>query len=1162
MLLRNLKSIRMIMAIAFLTGFVVDSALVQAADLTIINHQEFNVYASSTKLELSQIYSNTEIGKSEPFEVINAKTGEKIPFLLLKDTVAIFYSLEPNERIDLNFQPVASWQVFEDILKAKWDNSLKQGILDNGLVKLEYKNDRWSLSFSGSDELVLIENNFLECWIDDQLRGRIMGQNPRDFGMISTSQAKIIGGGAQIKADGSVNLHILKSFEDYPAEDILWTEIYTLDSAKPVLNYTTIFENSGNQERFLAYVELGGGINGNYGNLLQVQPIVKKDDYRAPNMVLVDGVSNEFTRMGWRQGELWMGVESGSGCGIGFSVNDEVKKELLGSTVWDFTGFRESTATPRRFLVCLIDPEYGNFPYPIKADVPVETGLSFVASSGGVDIWKQSQSLFKYQTQGKEVDFETSYSVYLGDEPIKYGFAEVFELSTSKESCLISSKQKGSCYAALNMDISRPHEMMVDVERLNDGDEIVISVTKTGEQAIEILRISQTGAASVNFNDLTGWQDKCNFLLNVNAPNGSEISMLRIKPMPFDGSKLSSPQDKTQITDIATFFRWKGLKGVIDYQLQVADNPNFSQAQEFAVRSEIEYPIYIPTDKELPAAGVCYWRVRAKEPQGVGRWSDVWQFTVSDDHGKAKLVHKISPTEPLFTFESFRVTDYDKLKNTIPARLRRYTAFVVADKFNIIELLSPLSQTGQKAFLRTHHPHVITRWTPLAEVELAFQKYPNIIGAMGGEALTQYYRGGVETDYIERLIKLCAKYGRYIYEADGTYPVENKWEMLLKRSPHLVDEYGDYMILAQKNNILNRQFVSQSSVLGLYLSDMIAHQGSWEDGGWYWNQVGMRALGEMRGRRGGSVRDMPRIFWSLVFAMGVSRGCSVYSLDGQTGTVRVGEGYKLSEKGLPPSATKSAFWTTEGELTDVFYRYIEPFMNAVVDRKLIPDKKKLLEQIKYAVYNDGVEAGDNSEPYYREYRELYAGTYGFEPYKGIPGELFEFFPNTGRYFYIPVLPQGKYDLADDIKLLPLSGLQDSGEVRDKFNEVYDNWYEGNAFVSFVSGTIVVFNTNENVDIAQSYGFELNDGFFERISGDIEPHSYVLGKLNQNGLWLQANTEYQERNTHIVISMQQEPRLEVLPQTGLIQSSWDSAARELKLILDHTSGAVELEIKRQ
>jgi hypothetical protein len=457
----------------------------------------------------------------------------------------------------------------------------------------------------------------------------------------------------------------------------------------------------------------------------------------------------------------------------------------------------------------------------------------------------------------------------------------------------------------------------------------------------------------------------------------------------------------------------------------------------------------------------------------------------------------------------------------------------------------------------------MTGWTPLGEVEAVFQAYPNAMGVMGGESLSAWHHGGAAQTYIERLLKLCGKYGRICYEADGTYPSENKWEAAYAGIGPLLREYAGHLVFAQKNNILHRQFVSQSSVLGLYLSGAITHQGAWEDGGWYWQQVGFRQLGEIRGQRGGVVRAMPRNFWNLNFAMGLGRGCTIFSLDGQTGTVRVPAGYRLAEKGVPADASPSAYWTTEGELTPAFHRFVAPFVRAVIRHQLVPTKAQLQEQIRLAVYNDGVQPAAKPDPYYYEYQPLYAGTYGFRPAGVIPGELMEFFPNTGRYHYFPLLPQGKVDLGRDIEAVPLSQLQNVAAVKARFDRAYPAWYEGDALIGLVGDTLTVLNTNENLDVTERYAVPLiGRGNFQQIAGRLGPHAYVVGKFeNRNRrLWLQANTEYPERDTELTVSFKAHPKVAVTPASAARENRWDAATKTLTLRLAHADGAVEVVVE--
>jgi hypothetical protein len=350
-------------------------------------------------------------------------------------------------------------------------------------------------------------------------------------------------------------------------------------------------------------------------------------------------------------------------------------------------------------------------------------------------------------------------------------------------------------------------------------------------------------------------------------------------------------------------------------------------------------------------------------------------------------------------------------------------------------------------------------------------------------------------------------------------------------------------------------------VLGLYLTDGILAQGAWEDGGWYWQQVGFRKLGDIRGQRGGEATDMPRNFWNLTFLMGISRGCSVFSFEGQTGTMPVAEGWKLSEKGLPPNANPMAHWTNKGELTPAFNRFMAPFIRGVIKHRMVPTREQVLKNIKLAVYNDGVPKKEDGDQYYYEWEALYRGTYGFCDVGKLPGTLMEFFPNTGRYNYFPVFPQGKVELKG-VETLPLSQLMDSAKVKTRFDKAYPEWYQGDALVTLVGDMLTVMNSHENQDVTETYTVPLRErGIFQRIAGKIAPHTYLMGKFEDNNqrLWLQANTEYPERDTELTIICKVQPKVKVTPAAAAMVNKWDAATGTLTLRLSHADGAVEVEI---
>jgi hypothetical protein len=446
----------------------------------------------------------------------------------------------------------------------------------------------------------------------------------------------------------------------------------------------------------------------------------------------------------------------------------------------------------------------------------------------------------------------------------------------------------------------------------------------------------------------------------------------------------------------------------------------------------------------------------------------------------------------------------------------------------------------------------------LADIEWLGQHVPNFIGIQGGEHLSSLYRDNKDGDmrYHHRLTKTCAKYGLIYQEADGTYK-DDKWQELMDQQGPFVREFGPWLVLSQKNNIIRRQFYSQSAALGLWLGGITHQHGAWEDGGFYWQNAGFNGLGVCAGERTGVLRTMPRIFWTLNFVMGISRGCGIYSLDGQT----LMESSKLIARD-PAAAWPSAIWDETGKTTDTFQRFVAPLIRGVVQHRLIPTKEEVVQNVKLAVYNDQQTAGDEKAwPHYVEYGPLYAATYGFRKMGQIDGQLWEFFPNTGRYYFIPVLPQGNQPLTPNIHNLPVSQLQDVAQVKQRFDTAYPARFEGDAFVCRVGDTFTILNSHENEDLAQRYTLPLDGETLKTLSGTVAPHSYLIGKLSDRGrqLWLQANTEYPERESDWTITCSRRPDCRVEPPSAARQVDWNEAAKTLSVRLNHQQGAVEVRL---
>ena len=1145
--------------------------------LTVINNADKPVYATTVSVPKPS---------EQPFELVR-RDGTVFPVFQHtangQTGLRTILSLKPRERMDFTLREAKAWGSPTANSSASFDAATGTASLSNGLINFSYKDGKWSLAYSTDPAVNICQDNQLDYWLSDKRHGRLMDHSDeklRGMGLLrSTESAKITGGKAKINPDGSATLVLTKSFPS-AGKNTVWEETYTLNAAEPVLIYKTRWTCTDKVTRNVAYVGLGAALKGEYGPLLQGRLRFKYDipasgeEVTASGIsvanttktssegprVLLSGKNNGFTRVSWRNERCWAGVDSELGNGLVFSTLKNADVRFIpGNTVWVISN--------TGYSIRLLDHIQENQPYEFSKKEPLELGFAIAATSAEVGVWNQGRYLFQNVTNDKTPTIGDACTVYLNGSPVKAGEADRLNWKRGDENLIADGN---TLRTFLETDFKRPYSLVAEVSGTTPRDPLTIAVKSDDGKTIELLECDEPGAHRIDFTQATGWLlSRRTYALEIRQGSGAKLESLSLETSAFAAPKLDLPSNKVELTDIATFYRWHQVRGSIDYELQLSRSSSFKTPTTLNIRSEVSKPYYMPTDAELPAAGKWYWRVRAMEEGRPGEWSEVRTFTLNKDIAKKPVIFKPTPENPIFTMEGCRVPDWSRFKDTLPEDIKPHVVFStrVHNTDDFIGYFRPIQEMNMRTFLRTHGPVTMTNWEPLSMVEELFQTYPNIIGIQVGETMSAHYTGDERTTYTERLLKLCGKYGRIFYDADGSYPSDLKIQSLYDIKGKFMEEYKDYLILAQKNNILHRQFATQSAVLGLYLAEDILAQGAWEDGGWYWQQVGFRKLGEIMGQRGGDVTLMPRVFWTLNFVMGLSRGCSVFSFEGQVGTMPVPRDWKYAEKGMPEITdaayrNPAAFWTTDGELLPTFHQFCLPFMRAVIDHKLVPTREELLRNVKLAIYNDGVPKKEDGDQYYYEWESVYRGTYGFRDIGVHPGTLMEFFPNTGRYHYFPILPQGERELGKEIKVLPLSQLSDTAKVSEIFDAAYPAWYTGDALVNIVGDTLTVLNSNENLDEIQNYSVPLKDrGAFETISGKIGPHAYLLGKFTSGGkqLWLQANSEYPERPTEVSLMLKSEPKVTITPPTAAKVNRWDEKSRTLTLVLSHDAGAVDVAI---
>ena len=501
------------------------------------------------------------------------------------------------------------------------------------------------------------------------------------------------------------------------------------------------------------------------------------------------------------------------------------------------------------------------------------------------------------------------------------------------------------------------------------------------------------------------------------------------------------------------------------------------------------------------------------------------------------------------------------------------------------------------------------------ELEHLYQNNPNVLGVVTGENTWAHIDGIYnpvfrkhEVQWFNEVIRLSAQYGKYVIAGEGSYAFA--WDKFFgEESPTKFDQDGDIsgdyvwlnpsilrnspdtFIPSSKSNIFWSAHQMNSAVLGASIANLVSHHGTWAEA-WYWSDAGYTngvfkdyAVSEEEA----DFSTMPHLMWIQTMLMGTASGSVVYHFGGESGVSEnrgiynklldaiVDEDGSIyrNDAGIKTGHEYPSFWDMYGNKTIGFDRYIVPYLTAIIKEDLIPSKQEVLSEIKLAIDPGPVESDKGNFICYGHYLALYQNTYGLKDLIDVDqnteeGEIeeantgckYELIPNSGRYYFIPVIPHPANTFSHPgIKVIPIDKLQDSKSVKAEFDGAYDQISEGTAWVAKVGEAIFITNSNENLNLVQDYSITLN-GPLTQIKGISLPHSYLMFKFdeNKNSFWLQANTEHgpaytDNRNTVLTIKWKTKPEINVFPAKALLSSQWQQDS--VTLVLSHEQGSVEV-----
>ncbi|MDZ8117704.1 glycoside hydrolase family 98 domain-containing protein [Pontiella agarivorans] len=701
------------------------------------------------------------------------------------------------------------------------------------------------------------------------------------------------------------------------------------------------------------------------------------------------------------------------------------------------------------------------------------------------------------------------------------------------------------------------------------------------------------------------------FYVESGDENSAEVENFILNEITWESDQIEliSPLDAMEVTDIALSFRWWRLSGEDAYHLQVSSDAGFStllidelvfalpgddpQADGKAFWNDYQQVGYLP-ETVLPADEY-YWRVRPFDTNNVahGPWSAVRSVVLNEDHSKRLPERAISPENPLFSLEVW-ATDAELTENYwadywghIPADIKPYTCISfnrgkAFDHETWLEAYGRVKESGMNFMIMAAGPNPFQSWEPLTELEWVFQHVPNVQGIIIGESFWVYSKVQWKENaaeiirYMNRVIQLCAKYGKYYMMADGNWMASWRWDRYFAKDerfgrgthdqtwmdPDFLREHKAWLVFAPKSNITWDAYQMSGATQGAWLAGLFDHLGYWAES-WFWRDVGFnQPFDPPLGYDEGDFKYMPPSFWNNMLMLGTAQGASVYFISGQGNTT-------MNEYDPDSSEPFTALWDRKGQKTPVLDNIIIPFIRALSSGALIPTKEEVLGELKIAVRpgpNDEPMNGVPSPVTYRKYDALYKGTFGVEdsaPDDHMGGEMWDIIPQTGRYPFIPILPDPVQTLSNttDLVVVDVASLTNAVEVTALFNAYYPLRYTGDAWVNLVGDKFSIMNSKENQDVTQDFSINMEGGTITRLSGTIRPFKHILGRRANLGhsLILHANTSVTNEPTTLTLlcDSASEPMLTVEPASALLSKVWNGT--ELTFTLSHINYAVNIRV---
>lgn len=385
------------------------------------------------------------------------------------------------------------------------------------------------------------------------------------------------------------------------------------------------------------------------------------------------------------------------------------------------------------------------------------------------------------------------------------------------------------------------------------------------------------------------------------------------------------------------------------------------------------------------------------------------------------------------------------------------------------------------------------------QVEAMLKKHPSFLGV---DIVEQSCMDGLvpaRRTYICDMLRLCAKYGAYVFWKDMGYPLTAHPMTIMGTDKEMLDtvrRYADNLVLINKRNGMAKHLQASGCALAYWLTGL-CHAWGINSESWMQYESGHVGLFE------------PVKTWRLLhYAPEQSRA--------QIQTVFTAPETSFAQQILPDLAMGACVFSEEtfgqivsSEPTPIFRDVLGPLFEKAVNSDIIPDRETVRRKIRAAYRVSDLDAPEISMWGYGLYRGL-CWTDSPDSYYEEHECSVEWLPRCGRYATIPLLPALISDeelsrLGPDVDVLDAASyaaaFPTEEDKRAWFDERYPEEFAGDAWGISVGDWWYFMHPEENTDDVKHFSLKTKRRGIE-ISGDLYHHTvgYIHEGEERDELW--------------------------------------------------------------